>query len=227
MKKRLVAQVSVYIVGLFILAFGAVVSINSNLGISPVNALPFAVHLASGVGRGISVTVFFATCIGLQILLLRKEFKWINLTQILFSSIFGYFVDLSTLILGDFTIPTYAGQLAMLAISMVLIAIGLTLYLEAKLITLPSEGLVLAIVQKVKGAKFHRVKIAMDCTLVLLAASVTAIFLANPFAAVREGTVLSAIFIGMLIPYTRKVLTKILTWIGVYKIINPETPETV
>ena len=205
MKKQIVKQALIYIVGLFILALGVVFSINSDLGVSPVNSLPFAVHFVSGITMAITVTVFFLLCIGLQIALLRREFKWINLTQIIVSFIFGFFVDLARWIVGDFVIPTYAGQLTMLAISMVLIAIGLTLYLEAKLITLPSEGLILAIIQRFPQFAFHRVKIAMDCILVALAIVVTLIFAGGIYGA-REGTVISAVLIGKLIPYVRKVI---------------------
>ena len=222
--KRFVARIAVYILGLFVLAFGVVFAINSDLGISPVNSLPFAVHLASGIGLGICVTVFFLLCIVVQIVLLRKEFKWINLTQIVFSFIFGYFVSVAVFVKGDFTLalvmghfglPTYAGQLAMLAISLVLIASGLTLYLEAKLISLPSEGVVLAIVSKLKNGKFHKVKIAMDCILVALAIAVVLIFLGGIYGA-REGTVISAIFIGKLIPYTKRVISRVLDKFGFY-----------
>ncbi|MCL2699210.1 MAG: DUF6198 family protein [Defluviitaleaceae bacterium] len=223
-KKRLAAQIAVYVTGLFILAFGVVFSINSHLGISPVNALPFAVSLVSGVRMGICVTVFFLTCIALQIALLRKKFQWINLTQIAFSFLFGYFVDVAMFIKGDFSLafvaydfglPSYLGQLAMLAISLVLIATGLTLYLEAKLISLPSEGFILALIHKFPALKFHRVKIAMDCVLVSLAILTTLVFMGGIYGA-REGTVIAAVFVGKLIPYTRKVITRVLDKAGFY-----------
>ena len=222
--KRFVARLVVYVVGLFIMAFGVVFSINSDLGISPVNSLPFAVHLASGVGLGICVTLFFLLCIVIQIVLLQKEFKWINLTQIVFSFIFGYFVAIAVFIMGDFTLalvfgpfglPTYLGQLMMLAISLVLIAAGLSLYLEARLISLPPEGVVLAIVSKLKNGKFHRVKIAMDSILVVLAIAVVLIFTGRIYG-VREGTVISAIFIGKLIPCAKRVISYILDKFGFY-----------
>ena len=88
-KKRFAARVVVYLVGLFILAFGVVFAINSNLGISPVNSLPYAASLASGIDAGVCVAIFFLACIGAQIILLRGDFKWINLTQIIFSFVFG------------------------------------------------------------------------------------------------------------------------------------------
>ena len=213
--KRLAAKVAVYILGLLILAFGVVFAINSDLGISPVNALPFAVSLAFGVRVGTSVTLFFLLCLVAQIVLLRKEFRWINLTQIIYSFIFGYFVDFAIFVKGGFSLPTYAGQLVMLVVSLVLIPTGLSMYLEAKLVPMPSEGLVMTITQKLQNTTFARVKVIFDCVLVVSAISLTLIALGGVYG-VREGTVISAIFIGKLMPYTGKVISRVLDRMGFY-----------
>lgn len=107
----------------------------------------------------------------------------------------------------------------MLAISMVLIAMGLSVYLEAKLISLPSEGVVLAVVEKLPKYTFHKIKIIMDCILVTAAIATTLIFM-DGIHGVREGTVISAIMIGKLIPYVRKVVIPILDKVGFYKVLG-------
>ena len=38
--------------------------------------------------------------------------------------LFGYFVDFAKAVVGDFALPTYPGQLIMLAVSMVFVALG-------------------------------------------------------------------------------------------------------
>ena len=207
--KKLIYQIAVYCVGLLILAFGVAFAINSNLGISPVNSVPYVVHLVSGINMGMLVTLFFLLLIVMQIILLRRNFKPIDLTQIIFSTIFGYFVNVARAIVGDFTIPTYAGQLLMLAISIVLIAIGVSMYLEAKLISLPAEGIILAIIQKYPRHTFAKVKVIFDCVLVVLAVGITLMFLGGIYGT-REGTILSAIFLGKTIPYARKLVIWIL-----------------
>lgn len=217
-KKRLVARLAVYVLGLLVLAFGVAFAINSNLGISPVNALPFAVHLASGASMGLCTTAFLLLCIIFQIVLLRREFNWINLTQIIFSFIFGYFIEFAIFIVGDFTLAAYAGyfgQLIMLLISIALIACGLALYLEARLVSLPPEGVVLAITRKIIGGKFHVVKVITDSAFVVLALVVMLIFL-GAIQGVREGTVLSALLIGRAIPPAKNAISFILRKAGFY-----------
>ena len=223
--KHLAARVAVYILGLLCLAFGITFAINSNLGTTPVNALPLVASRIFNVTIGVSVTVFFSLCLLLQIVLLRKEFKPINLTQLIYSFIFGYFVDFAEFVVGDFIIPTYAGQMTMLAISLIFIPSGLSLYLEAKLVPMPPEGLVVSIMQKLpKTTTFAIVKVILDCALVALAIALAFIFLGGAYG-VREGTVILAIFIGKLMPYTRKVISYVLGKLGFYPPESTEPPK--
>jgi uncharacterized membrane protein YczE len=212
-KKRLFRRVFVYVLGLFILALGIAFTINSALGISSISLIPFVVSKILGIYMGICVTGLFVIFILLQIIILRKEFKLINLTQLAVAYMFGFFVDTARLIVGDFYLPTYAGQLLMLAIGISLIVCGLTLYLEAKLISKPPEGLILALVQKIPNSAFHRIKIIMDSTLVTIGIILSLVFLGG-FYGIREGTLISAILIGKLMPLSKKCLSPFLRKIG-------------
>lgn len=217
--KRLIAQVLVYLSGLLVLAFGTALGILSDLGISPVISLPYAVHAVSGLGAGLTVALFFLICIALQILILRGAFRWLDLSQILVSFVFGYLVDFALFVMDGLVPSTYLERLAMLAVSMILVAVGIGLYLEAKLINLPPEGLILAIVSKAPNTSFHRVKIVMDCALVALAVTLTLAFLGSVYG-VREGTALCAILIGKLMSYTKKPTQYLLGRLGFYTIME-------
>ena len=199
-----IARVIIYMIGLLILAFGVAFSVNSNLGVSPVNSLPYVISLVVEKKLGTCVTVVFISYILLQILILRKDFQWFNLAQILCSTLFGKFVDFAKMVVGDFAIPTYAGRLTMLAISIVLIAIGISMYMGVKLINMPMEGLTAAIASKLSNAKFHNVKVAVDCVAVGTGIILSFVFLGGLFG-IREGTIISAMAIGKVIPYVNKV----------------------
>lgn len=203
------ARVIIYVIGLLILAFGVAFSVNSNLGVSPVNSLPYVISLIVEKKLGTCVTVVFISYILLQILILRKDFQWFNLAQILCSTLFGKFVDFAKMVVGDFAIPTYAGQLTMLGISIVLIAIGISAYMGVKLINMPMEGLTAAIASKLPKAKFHNVKVVVDCVAVGTGISLSFVFLGGLFG-IREGTVISAMAIGKVIPYVNKVTLPII-----------------
>ena len=202
-------RIAVYIVGLFCIAFGIALSINADLGISPVTSLPFVVSLILETDMGIVVPSTFAAMMLLQIILLRRKFKLISLTQMIFSTIFGYFIDAARIIIGDFLIPTYFGQLILLAASIIFIALGLLLSIRTRLVPMPSESLLVTLAEVIPNSRLHIVKIVMDCVIVAMAMAGSLIFLGEVHA-IREGTVLSAIFVGKAIPYIEKAVLPIL-----------------
>ena len=123
-------RIVLYCVGLLFMAFGVAFSVNSNLGVSPVNSLPYVISLIVHQDLGRCIIGVFVTYMVVQIIIKRKEYKWINLTQLIFSTIFGYFADFAKGVMHGFTIPTYFGQLLMMAISIVLVAIGVAIYMD-------------------------------------------------------------------------------------------------
>lgn len=202
-KLRYLYRVLIYALGLFFLAMGVAFSVNSNLGVSPVNSLPYVISLISGMDLGSCVSAVFSVYILVQILLKRRDFKWINLTQLLFSALFGYFVDYAKWIIGDFVLPGYIGQLAALGISMVFVAVGLSLYLGVRLVGMPMEGMTIAISECFLDTPFHQVKITVDCSTVALGIILSFVFLGN-LQGIREGTVICALLIGKLLPMVQK-----------------------
>ena len=197
--KKLVMRILFYVLGVFILALGVVFSVNSKLGVSAVSSPPYVLNLITGISMGTTTTLVYIILILLQIIVLRREFKWINLTQLLVSAMFGYFIDFFLFILGDFMIPTYAGQLTMLGISIFLISIGVVMYVNAGVMNMPMEGLVAAVNQKIlRKLSFGEVKMILDTSMVVFAVTISLLFLGN-VQGVREGTVLSAVLIGLII----------------------------
>ncbi len=198
-------RLMVYSLGLLILALGVAFSINSNLGVSPVNSLPYIVSLITGVNLGYTVMAVFAFYLVLQVLIEKRDFKWINLTQLLATVLFGYFVDFTKNVLGTFSLPTYAGQLTMLGISIVLMAIGLSIYMGAGLVVMPIEGLTLTLHKRRQDRTFGWVKSRLDTTVVIIGVFLS-LALLGKLQGIREGTILSALLIGKLMPYI-KILT--------------------
>jgi len=202
--KGLGRRILFYIAGLFFMAFGVAFSVNSGLGVSPVNSLPYVASLISGIDLGNCVIAVFSGYILIQILLLRRRFRWINLTQIIFSTIFGYFVDLAKLVVGDFVLPTYIGQMGMLAVSILLVAVGVCLYMDVELVNMPMEGMTYAVKENVFPKKpFHDVKVIMDCTVVAIGLALSVLCLGK-VEGIREGTVICAVLVGKLMKPLQK-----------------------
>jgi len=234
--QRLCRRIAVYVLGYFITALGVAFSIHANLGVAPAASLPYIISLVFGQELpGTTVTIVFTCYILIQIAILRKRFKWINVTQIIPSILFGYFVDISIRFLAivrvpdfrflayggvDFHVFTYLAQLGLLLASIIAVALGLIMVFDANFVNLPVESLAKVITQVLPNhkhfSKFHVNKMMCDSVAVSLAILLSLLFLGG-IVGIREGTVLSAIFIGKAMPYIRIVAEPAMRKVGIYK----------
>lgn len=202
--KYFVRRVAVYIAGIFIMAVGIVLSMNSGLGVSPVSSLFYVAHSVTGLSIFVCASLIYVFYVILQIIILRRDFKWKNLAQVIFSTLFSFFANILADALKPLAIPTYPGKLLMVAISIVLVAVGILLYMVVDLVPMPLEGLALAISTK-SGKPFHLIKNLADIIIVSLSIIIS-LTAAGRLIGVREGTILSAILIGRVLGWLTKPL---------------------
>lgn len=199
----------VYVVGLFIMAFGVSLSLKSNLGVSPVNSLPNEISLVANsfginLSLGNAVIIIFSCYVLVQILIKRRRFPLIDLTQVIFSVIFGYFTNFTGMLTNASSYLTSLPlRLLFMAVSMVFIAFGVSIYMNAKLVNMPMEGMTLAISEQL-GKPFARVKVVVDCSTVILALVLSLVFL---HGIEGVGTVLAAVCVGLLVKPIQKLVS--------------------
>lgn len=208
---RLIKQVLLYAAGLMLLSVGVTISIKSNLGVSPINSIPYVLSQALKVDMGMVVTLYFASLILLQILLLRRQFNPINLLQIVFASMNGAFIDFTNGLARNIPLQTNLFvQLILLVISVLVVALGLRVYLCAQLVPMPAEGAVNTLSGKT-GLPFHRLKVIFDTTSVIVAAAISLAAFGR-LSGVGIGTILSALLIGrtvgLITPYCEPALKR-------------------
>ncbi len=203
MNSNIIKRILLYCLGLLLLAFGVTFSIKSNLGVSPVNSIPYVLSIVLGIDQGLLTTAVFCSYILLQVILLKKDFKMFNLLQIVFSGVFGYFVTFSNSIWTFNVIDNYISRLILLIISVIFVALGLLFYLTADIVPQPAEGLILTISQKT-NLTFPKIKVLFDCSVVGIAVAISFIGISS-LVGIREGTVIAAIAIGKVLEvFTRK-----------------------
>lgn len=209
-----IIRLSLYLLGFFTLALGVNLAILSNLGVSPVSSLPLSISNISGRSLGNITTLVFVFYVLMQMLILRKDFKAKDLLQMLFGFVFGFFVDFASTLLTWVDASNYFGQVFLLLTSTVFIAVGLMLIITMDIVPGASEGIVLAIC-KVKNIPFPKMKIYFDCTSVILAATLSLVFLGN-ISSIREGTIISALIIGKILGVLMKRYKPILQTVAFY-----------
>lgn len=203
-----------YCIGLLFMAIGVTFSVKSNLGVSPVNSIPYVISIISGLDQGICVTFIFFIYVIIQMFILKKEFNKIDLLQIICASLFGYFVSFSNMVFSFTPSEDYSIRMIYMIISIILVGIGVFLYLEARLIPLPAEGVMLALKKKTIF-EFHKIKIGFDLSTVIIAIILSYIFLKNIYG-VREGTILAALFVGKIVQLISKLLKKQIEALQIY-----------
>ena len=191
-----VKRILLFILGLFIMAFGVSFSIVSTLGTTPISSIAYALVLITNIDIGITTFVFNAALILLQFLILRSGFHKKRLLQLINCIVFSYFNTLALAVVSQ--IP-FDGSVLMMAVflivSIFLIAFGIFVYMPANIAPLPGEGCVEAIAI-VTGRRFSTVKILFDASVVLTALVMCWLWYASPFGAVNIGTIISAFMVG-------------------------------
>ena len=187
----------IYFLGLFIMALGVVFSVKSSLGVSPVTSLANVTHQITGIALGACTTGTYCFYILIELLILRKDFQPAMLLQILASFFFGLLVTAASALLAFLPAPqAYPLRLLYLFISIPLVSFGVMLYLAPAILPTPGEGLSLALSGKL-GKPVATCKLITDCCMVALS-TLTSLLFFHALVGVREGTVISALTVGVL-----------------------------
>lgn len=183
------------IVGLFVMTVGVVLITRSDLGTPPISAVPYVLSLALPFSYGEVMIAFNALLVVVQWPVLRGRFGVAQWLQLVVGTVFGVFIDVSMVLLLD---PgAYWQRLVVLLIGCVVLAAGIVLEVRAGLAMNPGEGLVAALALRTRR-EFSALKIAFDVSLVILATGLSLAIL-HGLVGVREGTVISALLVGLVI----------------------------
>lgn len=190
------------------MSLGVGLSIKSGLGVTPISSIPYSLTLASGVNIGITTVIFNVLLVFLQIPILKKRFNPKRLLQLINAFMFGYFTDISLWILSPMPDLPLDVNFTLLIVSMFLIAAGILIYMPANIAPLPGEGVVEA-VSLAYDKRFSKVKVCFDTSMVVLSLIICGLFTSDILGSVNVGTILAAIFIGIIIRYLTELYEKI------------------
>lgn len=196
--KNLKVRLPMYFIGLFIMTIGIGLSVRSDLGVSPVSSIPYTMEVVWKVDMGLATFLFHAVLVLFQILILRRKFKPVNLFQLAVGVVFGLFTNLCNGLVNMIPIPdSLPVRIAMLALSIPIVAVGIFLYVPAGIMPLAGEGTMLA-VSEVTGFKFSNVKIGFDISMSVISLIMCLIAL-HSMGSVGIGTVASAVLTGIVL----------------------------
>lgn len=184
--------------GILINSFGIVLITKGALGTSQISSIPYVLSLQMpSISFGMFSFIMNMVYIVLQALLLRRQFKPIQLLQIVVNIVFSASIDVFMAMLSFYAPQQLFTRVLSAIAGCIVLAFGISVEVAPDLIMVPGEGIVAAI-SKVSGRRFGSVKVMFDVTLILIAALLSWLFFGN-IVGVGVGTLLSAVSVGQFV----------------------------
>lgn len=213
-KKEIFKRYILFVISLFFCGVGIALTKHAELGVSPISSLANVISIKFDfISFGNWLIVSNLVLLLGQIILLRRNFKLIQLMQIPLSFIFGYFTDFGLWMIKDIPNENYIIRLLLVFSGIVFIGFGISLGVIADVVLNSGEGFVKAL-SDVTKKDFGSVKIIFDVSCVLLSIVLSLLMFDGKLLGTREGTIISAVFVGVAVkifkPILQNPLTKIL-----------------
>ena len=167
----------------------------NKIALTPISSIPYTMTVVTGMDLGIATMIFSVIVVLLQILLLRKDYKPINLLQIPIGILFGAFLTVGGKAMNFFPdTANFTLRFIIMLLSTVFVALGVFLYVPAGFIPLAPEGFLLA-ASRLTKIKFSTVKVVCDIAMVIIS-FVTCLAAIHSLGSVGIGTIVAAVLVG-------------------------------
>jgi len=186
-----------FVLGIVLLAFGVVLAVKANLGITVSTSLPYVFslrfdHITLGTfNYVIQGLVFF-----LMVLMMRS-LQWQHVLCFVTNVIFGYTIDLFGLIMRPLVFETLASRTIGFGLSVVVIGFALAFFINSGMPMLPFDMFVRELAKRI-NKRIGLVKTIFDLTLAAMSLVMSVIFFSG-LRGIHIGTLISALTIGSMI----------------------------
>ncbi len=210
-KKEIFKRYVLFIISVFFCGVGVAFTKHAELGVSPISSIANVVSIKFDfISFGTWLIVSNCVLLMGQIILLRRNFKPIQLLQIPLSFLFGYFTDFGLWLIDGIPNGNYFVRLLLVGAGIIFIGFGIALGVIADVILNSGEAFVKALADVVKK-DFGTVKIIFDVSWVLLSIVLSLVFFDGRLLGTREGTIISSVFVGVTVKFFRPLLQNPLT----------------
>ncbi len=195
-----------YIIGILILALGAVLLKKAQLGMTPILSIPNAVSVITPLTLGTTTMLFHVLCLA-GILLLRRKLELNTVFILPLAVVFGWIVD-GYLLLLNFQVSALWLRVLLNLCGIAFTALGIVTIVGCRGL-LPAPDALLRTINVKYNIPLSRVKMAGDALWVMAAIAIDLIFSRKVFLSVGLGTVLSVLLTGRLVGVFGKYLPQL------------------
>lgn len=158
----LTGRIVLMLAGIAVMGLGIDIVVKADLGNSPISATPNVLSLGfTAVSFGTFMLGWQCFLVLVQIALLRREFRLVDLWQIPISVFFGVCIDAFMTLLGPAAPTSYVASWLWLIGGMAVLALGIVMTVVSGTVMNCGEAVVQAVVRKT-GARFGTVKVGFD-----------------------------------------------------------------
>ena len=210
-KKDMLVRYLYLVIGVFCTGLGIALARKSDLGISPVSSIPNVVFERlkdfEYLELGDWVMIWNFIMVLIQIIILRKDFKLVQLLQFPISLLLGQFTNLGVAIVASEVHPeSYLVRILLILCSVVVLATGVVFMLTSNTIMNVGEALVNVIATKLKK-NFGTVKVVFDVTLVSISVIISLVIF-KEIKGTGVGTIITACLTGFVVKLLSKIIKK-------------------
>ena len=201
MKKLL--RFIVYLAGLAVLSLGVVLNTKTGLGVSAINSIPYAAAELTGLSLGMTTAILYMICVGIESIMMGKNWNVKILLQVPFSILFGIYVN----VFNEWITYQAEGivlKILLLAVAIVLTGLGAFLSVYMDIVPNAPDGLAQMMGEKLKKG-FGFGKCVLDIVCVVLTC-ILCLAVRGNLIGIGIGTVASALLIGQVIRICGNVL---------------------
>lgn len=203
------ARIPLYLVGAFLLGFGIVLCVKCEMGVSPINSIPYVTSHLVPLSLGTLSIFFYLINIAVELILSSRKQYVAILLQLPVSLLFGLVIDL-----WDALLPSAEAlpmRILCLCGSLFFTALGIMLIVAMHLVPDPPTGAVQTISRAAKK-KMGSVKIVYDCSCVVISLLI-GVLGAHRIIGFGVATIVSAVCVGRILALLQATVGK---WLKQY-----------
>ncbi|MDO4679911.1 MAG: DUF6198 family protein [Aerococcus sp.] len=192
----------ILLIGMALMGASVAMARLAMLGTSPISSVPNVVSILLNQPLGRMSNIFQVILLIIEWFLLGRDRSFKIVIQLIPAFIFGFFIDI---FMGIFKhtlpMPSYWAEFGWMVLSVIILGIGVYFEVGSQTILMTGEGVARAIALRF-NLPFGRAKIYNDCAMVIAAGLIS--FLATgKFIGIREGTLITAMFTGVVVSAIR------------------------
>lgn len=198
------SRILLYLVGAVLLGFGIVLCVKCQMGVSPINSVPYILTYLTPLSLGTLSILFYLVNIALQLILSERKDYISILLQLPVSFLFGFVIDIWGALLPF--AENIVMQIVCLCASLFFTAFGIMLLVTAHLVPDPPTGAVQAISRASKKA-MGNIKIIYDSSCVVISLLISLLG-THRIIGFGLATIVSAICVGRILAFLQGTVGK-------------------